>query len=773
MPTILLGISVVFQFTAALLSLRLIKITGRWQAWTFIAVAMTLMGVIRLVTFHRSVFAGELLPADMTIALTALGISALMLAGVVAIGPMFKKTQMTNDMLLFKQFLIDSAHSAIFCLDEDLRFVDVNDATCKMLGYTRAELLGKSIYDIDSDFPAKTWQEWKTEPPATMESRHKTKNGDTFPVELTVSYFSFKGNENICVFVSDISRRKQAEEELTKLSRAVEASSSSVMILDLNGNIEYVNPHFTVITGYSRDEAIGQHVSLMRSDETPESTFAELWGTVNAGGVWKGELRDRRKDGSLYWDRISVSGVKDALGKITHYIAIQEDVTHEYELSEQLSHQASHDALTGLVNRVEFERRAERLLSTIRQDKTEHALCYMDLDQFKVINDTCGHTAGDELLRQLSTVLQKVVRKRDTLARLGGDEFGVLMEHCTLDHAHRVASVLQKAIHDYHFSWENHAFKVGVSIGLVAITEAFSSLSELLKQADAACYMAKDLGRNRIHVYHREDESLVKRHGEMQWVTRIYQALEEDRFCLYAQTIVSLAGTQDRHYELLLRMKNDDGKLIPPGAFLPAAERYNLVSELDAWVITSTFSSLAAHPEFLGQIHFVSINLSGQSLTKHEFLDFIISELDKSAIEASKICFEITETAAILNLSTAMKFISTLSGIGCRFALDDFGSGLSSFAYLKNLPVDYLKIDGMFVKDIISDRIDHAMVKSINEIGQVMGMQTIAEFVENDEIKTMLTAIGVDYAQGYGIGRPQPFEDLFGGVLAKDIQEEQ
>jgi EAL domain-containing protein (putative c-di-GMP-specific phosphodiesterase class I) len=282
----------------------------------------------------------------------------------------------------------------------------------------------------------------------------------------------------------------------------------------------------------------------------------------------------------------------------------------------------------------------------------------------------------------------------------------------------------------------------------------------LFQQADAACYLAKDLGRNRVHAYHPDDAELATRHGEIKWVGRINQALDEDRFCLYAQPIVSLDGSDHRHYELLIRMLDEQGKVIPPGAFLPAAERYNLIERLDAWVIGKAFTLLAAHSVFLKQVSFISINLSGQSLTKPEVLDFIIAQLDSFGIEPNKICFEITETAAISNLSTAINFMSALKGLGCRFALDDFGSGLSSFAYLKNLPVDYLKIDGMFVKDIVDDPIDHAMVKSINDIGHVMGMQTIAEFVENDEIKVMLTEIEVDYGQGYGLGMPEPLTDL-------------
>jgi diguanylate cyclase (GGDEF)-like protein/PAS domain S-box-containing protein len=666
---------------------------------------------------------------------------------------------------------MSSTIAMLVAADHNGNIVSWNPAAERTFGYSEAEILGHHLSCImperyraahEDSFQRALKTGEHSIIGRVVEYHGLKKSGEEFPIDLSHGTWTQGGKKYFSAIIHDISERKQAEEELQKLSRAVESSSAAVMMTDIDGNIEYVNPKFTEITGYTKEEVIGKNPRFLRSGETPEGIYDKLWEAITSGGEWKGEIYNRRKDGSLYWSRISISGVKDAKGDITHYIAIQDDVTHEYELSEQLSHQATHDALTGLINRFEFERRAERLLSTTKQDNTEHALCFMDLDQFKVVNDTCGHTAGDELLRQLSMVLQHEVRKRDTLARLGGDEFGILMEHCSLDHGHRVAITLQKAVQDFQFVWKEHSFKVGVSVGLVAITEAMPNLTELMKQADAACYMAKDMGRNRIHVYRSEDQSLAQRHGEMQWVARLHRALDEDRFCLYAQPIIPLDGRIDKHYELLIRMKDEKGELIPPGAFLPAAERYNLITQLDRWVIGKTFDLLKANPAFVKQIHFISINLSGQSLTDDNILNFIITQLDETGIGGNKICFEITETAAISNLISAMEFISTLKGIGCRFALDDFGSGLSSFGYLKNLPVDYLKVDGMFVKNIVDDPIDHAMVKSINEIGQVMGMQTIAEFVENDEIKGMLRAIGVNYAQGYGIGRPLAFDELLG-----------
>jgi diguanylate cyclase (GGDEF)-like protein len=468
----------------------------------------------------------------------------------------------------------------------------------------------------------------------------------------------------------------------------------------------------------------------------------------------------RHKDGQYINILSRAFAVESEEGKITRLVGTHIDITERKKAEEQLNYQSSHDSLTELVNRREFERRTEKLLSASKKKNQLHALCYMDLDQFKIVNDTCGHAAGDEMLRQISALLKEAVRDNDTLARLGGDEFGVLMEHCSPDNAYRVTRAIQAAIQEYQFVWENRSFRVGVSIGLVQITDKTNNLTELLKVADVACYMAKDKGRNRIHVHCDEDSELAKRQGEMHWVTRIQHALDEDRFCLYAQMIEPLEKSSGKHFEVLVRMIDEEGDIIPPGAFLPSAERYNLMRELDKWVISDTLRSLKTHPEFLNRIDFISINLSGQSITDERFLEFVLKEIRSLKSSATKICFEITETAAISNLLLAGKFISELRRFGCRFALDDFGSGLSSFGYLKNLAVDYLKIDGTFVKDIVCDPIDRAMVKSINEIGQVMGMETIAEFVESEEIKMMLQEIGVNYAQGFAIHKPQPFIEL-------------
>ncbi len=429
-----------------------------------------------------------------------------------------------------------------------------------------------------------------------------------------------------------------------------------------------------------------------------------------------------------------------------------------YKEKERVTYHASHDALTDLVNRREFEIRAKDLLNLARKDHSQHALLYIDLDQFKIVNDTCGHVAGDSLLRQLGTLLGHKVREGDTLARLGGDEFGVLLERCPMEKAITIANDLRDAVSDFHFHWGENVFTIGASIGLVAITRESQDIETLLSTADTACYAAKDKGRNRVHVYEPDDQELAKKHGEMRWVSKINLALDENNFVLYNQPIVGVKkGPNDVLYtELLIRMIGENNKLIPPGAFLAAAERYGLMERIDKWVIEHAFSFISSEikkcPGKFTDCY--GINLSGSSVGDMEFLDYIIALCKKYNMPKGVICFEITESTAISELNSAIRFISELKKFGCKFALDDFGRGLSSFAYLKNLPVDFLKIDGVFVKDIHHDPIDLAMVKSINEIGHLMGMKTIAEFVEEKEIYDLLKKIGVDFAQGIWVARP-------------------
>lgn len=558
---------------------------------------------------------------------------------------------------------------------------------------------------------------------------------------------------------------RRTAEALHLSQRAVEATSNGILVTDHRHEdhpIVYCNPAFERMTGYSREEVLGRNPRFLQGGDSEQDELGKVRAAIGAGGDYRGVLKNYRKDGTLFWNQLRMSPVFDEAGNLTHYVGIQTDITESYNLTQQLSYQATHDSLTGLVNRAEFERYLQRAVRRAHTDGSEHALCYLDLDQFKIINDSSGHIAGDELLRQLADVLKAKVRKSDLLARLGGDEFAVLVEHCTLQDAERVAEMLRKAISEYRFQWDGKSFAVGVSVGLVPITPLTVSMTEVLKAADAACYAAKDSGRDRIHIYREGDSELSRRYGEMRWVSRINEALEKQRFTLRFQSIVPVAADNASKwcYELLLSMRERDGALVSPGAFLPAAERYGLSGKIDYWVVANALSWLKSHPEELAQTEFCSINLSAPSVSDKEFLGYVIDQLKSKQIPAEKVCFEITETAAITNLSSARRLISTLRELGCSFALDDFGSGVSSFAYLKNLAVDLIKIDGVFVKGICDDPVSRALVKSINDTGHAMGKRTIAEAVESQAVFDELRRIGVDYAQGYGITAPRPLSTL-------------
>ena len=681
------------------------------------------------------------------------------------------------------ELILNSAGEGIYGLDLQGRTTFANPAAAKMIGWEIEELIGKPQHDIlhhtrldGSPYPREECPIYAALKDGAVHHLDNEvfwrKDGSCFPVE----YISTPIREHdkvvgAVVSFRDITERKQAEETLRRYERIVSASRDLMAFIDSKYTYQAANKAYLEAFGKSREEIIGYTVAEILGTEIFDMRIKRhldqcLTGKHRNYQHWLELPALGRRYLDVHYDPFY-----EADGSVSGVAVNVRDITEAHNLSDQLSYQATHDGLTGLINRREFERRLERVLESAKSAKTEHALCYLDLDQFKVINDTCGHVAGDELLRQLGELLQKQVRKRDTLSRLGGDEFGVLIEHCSLGHAKQIAKELRKVIQDVQFVWEDKNFSLGVSIGLVPITADGGSITNVLSMADTACYAAKDKGTNRIHVYREDDTELARRYGEMQWVSRINRALEENRFHLVFQPIVPVAGLESlrNHYELLLRLEDEDGSTVWPDSFLPAAERYNLSTNLDRWVIGRAFRWLADYPQHLKRLFLCSINLSGHSLGNGKFLEFVIQQFEETNLPPQKICFEITETVAIANLTSATRFIKALSELGCRFALDDFGSGLSSFAYLKNLPVDFLKIDGMFVKDIVDDPIDFAMVRSINEIGHVMGKQTIAEFVENEDILEKLREIGVDYAQGYGIGRPRPIEEITRGIKVEGM----
>jgi diguanylate cyclase (GGDEF)-like protein len=429
-----------------------------------------------------------------------------------------------------------------------------------------------------------------------------------------------------------------------------------------------------------------------------------------------------------------------------------------HEATVMLRYQTQHDDLTGLINRREFEVRLERGLKAAHENKVQHVLCYMDLDQFKLVNDTCGHNAGDELLRQISALFANKMRDRDTLARIGGDEFGLLLENCSLVDANQITNKLLKLVRDYRFAHEDKVFNIGVSIGIVIINATFANISEIMHAADAACYSAKKAGRNQSFLYNHGDVEITQRQTAVEAVSDITDEIDDNRFILYCQPIMPLLASvsQKNHYEILIRKVGLDGEITLPTSFIPSAERYHLMPNIDRWVIKNTF---AAYRKLLDisseQCDYIfSINLSGTSLGDKSLLGYIREQFAIYAIPPQRICFEITETAAIVNLKNTINLFSTLRKIGCKFALDDFGSGMSSFMYLKNFEVDYLKIDGTFVREMHENKIDHAMVRSIHSVAEAMNIETVAEFVENKEILRELQSIGVHYGQGHYLGEP-------------------
>lgn len=535
----------------------------------------------------------------------------------------------------------------------------------------------------------------------------------------------------------------------------------AIVTIDMLGRVTYLNKIAEGLTGWSDVEAHRQPLRKVLEIFLPGEENA-VFSSFNAEQAL-GKLPEQKIVARLIARNqiesaieYQISPIQDDLGKPIGAVIVLHDVTQSTELSRRLSWAASHDALTGLINRSEFEHRLEDLLEDARRGIREHALMYLDLDQFKVVNDTCGHQAGDELLRQLAGKLESLVRSTDTLARLGGDEFGVLLAGCSLSRAEHIAETLRETVTTFRFVWQDKAFDVGVSIGLVPINSHSDNSASLLSAVDAACYAAKEQGRNRVHVFEPGDEELMRRQGEMSWAQRVSQAIKENRLVLYFQKIIPINATAGDHvhFELLIRMLDEDGKLVPPMAFIPAAERYNMMSLLDRWVVETVFRRLATRTTLGNTV--CAINLSGQSLGDEHMLDFILEQFGKTGVPAQHICFEVTETAAIANLRSAQRLISTLRTKGCRFSLDDFGSGMSSFGYLKQLKVDYLKIDASFVRQITSSETDRAMVASINNIGHVMGIRTIAEGVEHEDVLNALRELGVDYVQGYKLHRPEP-----------------
>jgi diguanylate cyclase (GGDEF)-like protein/PAS domain S-box-containing protein len=665
----------------------------------------------------------------------------------------------------------DRLPAAAWSTDADLRLRAVNDRGVAALALPPDGWAGLDLYDhFDSaDLPP-------------LRAHRLALNGEAAAFELErdgrllwcrVEPLRSAGGEidgvvGVAVDVSEltpISPGLAREKELAQVTLA--SIGDGVIRTDTAGRIDYLNPVAEALTGWRPDLALGRPVGevFRLVDETTRKPLPDpVRRCLEERRVIAspGHVLLLSADGKEYSVRDSAAPIFDKNGAALGAVLVFKDVTELRGMEREMIYLASHDALTGLLNRREFEIRLKRAIRSARGERRQHGLLYLDLDEFKVVNDTCGHLIGDEMLKQVTALLRARVRRNDVLARLGGDEFGVLLEDCPVAQARQIAEEMRRTLREFRFSYRDQMFEVGVSIGLVAIDSASSDIAQILAAADAACYVAKDSGRNRVHEYEIDDTAVSERYGEMQWVQRINSAFEERRFRLFYQLIQPLGpepgGEESGELlcEILLRMLDRKGQVIEPAAFVAAAERYHLMTSIDRWVVETSFAALAAAERGQARPVLFAINLSGQSLSDQSFLAFVVSELDRHRVDPRQICFEITETAAISKLGSAMIFLATLKAKGCRFILDDFGTGLSSFAYLRDLQVDFLKIDGEFVQDMDADRVKRAMVESINQIGHVMGIRTIAEWVENRATLEALRGMGVDYAQGYWLCRPQP-----------------
>lgn len=714
-------------------------------------------------------------------ALTLMVLFSLTVFSLAGAGAVVIKRRISKiDDAVFARVTLESIDDAVVATDASGRVIYLNGKAAELAGQAGRNVTGMLAAELLPCFR----REDISESLASKQTIHKesvipsgncsSTQGEVGSRDIDFSISPISGGQSekqgaVLIF-RDITRRKQMENQLRRseerFALVMEGANDGIWDYNLETGEVYYSPRWKSMLGYDVEEFGNTFLpwqDLVHGDDL--GGILDAWTDCMSGSSDSFVVQYRMKsvEGNWLWFESRGIVAYDERDQPVRLVGSHTDITERKCAQEELHWHSTHDSLTGLMNRREFEDRLDYALKEAQRFSSEHVLLYIDLDQFKVVNDTCGHVAGDELLRQLSAMLGKRIRNTDTLARLGGDEFGLLLNGCPPDEAGSVANMFREAIGEFRFAWENLTLRVGASIGMVAVNRSSSSRRELMSAADVACYTAKDLGRNRVYLYQESDDQLVVRHREMHWVSRITKALQEDRFVLYQQPIKPVvAGAHAlTHHEILVRMLDENGALVAPGVFIPSAERYNLMPEIDRWVVRNLFAALAERKaSYARDCDVIStVNLSGSSFNQEGFGDFIEQQFRVFGIAPARICFEITETAAIGQLSHASSFIHQLKKLGCLFALDDFGSGLSSFGYLKNLPVDFLKIDGQFVKDIVDDPIDAAMVRSINEIGRVMGMKTIAEFVENDAILECLSQIGVDYAQGYGVARPVPLID--------------
>jgi diguanylate cyclase (GGDEF)-like protein/PAS domain S-box-containing protein len=672
----------------------------------------------------------------------------------------------------------DAARAMLVALREPAllygeRIEAVNEPFAALVGIPAARLSGKTLAELVSgdyaELAALAVQRALAgdAKPALTEVEIADAHGQVTRLELSGSAIGFAGGRRVLFTAEEMLPHRDeeaAEPPPARSQLALDSLGEGILTTDAHGVIDYLNLSAEALTGMRREDAIGQAFGAMigfvdehdrRAIADPVQQCLATGSRVNLG---RRSILISRATGNELGVEATASPVRGAAGDVQGVAVMLHDVSELRGLTQQMSYQASHDALTGLVNRREFERRLGEALEIARAGRQAHVMCYMDLDRFKAVNDTSGHLAGDNMLREVAALIREAVRDSDTVARLGGDEFGVLLVGCPLDKARQIADDIWRAIAEYRFVWKDRIFSVGVSIGIVEITGESNSLEELMSAADSACYVAKKQGDGHIHVYSSHDEAVARSRGEIHWLQRLQAALRDGFFELYVQPIEPArpgAVSSGPAMEVFVRL-HDEGQAISPADFFPAAERYRLMSMIDRWVLGSALAAIAAGAIRLPPGRSLSLNISGQTLADPAFLEFVVDELDRTGVAPSQICFEVAETSVIGNLEQARRFVEVLHGMGCRFALDDFGTDLGGFANLKNLPLDYLKIDGSFIRDLGRDSVNQAMVSAVVGMARTLNFRLVAEQVEDVAALEAARAMGIDFVQGHAIGKPRP-----------------